>query len=267
MAFIGADGYNSMTRRTLGCQYLSSNYDQKGIVATLKLVEPSENIIAWQRFLPTGPIALLPLTEELCSLVWSIDTKEAENLLKLSDEDFVEAINSAFLKAYPRNEVVSSVTNCIDSVLGRFMLKPNGVQQLPPVIGSVAPKSRAAFPLGFGHATKYVGPGVALIGDAAHRIHPLAGQGVNLGFGDVQCLTDKLAEATYLGNKIGSPTVLARYESERQKQIVPMLTVVHLLQKLYNTSFAPVVLFRSVGLQLTNALGPIKRKIIEQASV
>ncbi|KAG8227228.1 hypothetical protein J437_LFUL008192 [Ladona fulva] len=253
---IGADGANSKIRNTMGVQYLSWSYKQMGVVAT-----PTNNIVAWQRFLPTGPVALLPLTDDLSSLVWSTSSDEAKMLLELNPE--------SFWKNYPRYELVENVTRRLSDVMATI-LGPTvaaGPRQLQPSISSIIEGSRAAFPLGFGHSTRYVGHGVALIGDAAHRIHPLAGMGVNLGFGDVNCLQRKLSEAAYGGCELGDHHYLLQYESERQRHNLPRMIVIDALQKLYGTSAMPVVLLRTLGLQLTDALRPLKKMIMKEAAL
>ncbi|MCL4125296.1 UNVERIFIED_CONTAM: hypothetical protein GTU68_057684, partial [Idotea baltica] len=133
-----------------------------------------------------------------------------------------------------------------------------GGRYLPPSIAGVIPRSRASFPLGLGHAAQYVAPRVALIGDAAHRTHPLAGQGVNLGFGDVVCLRDSVQDSVRLGCDVGELSALRRYESVRQRHNASSLAAIHALFRLYSTHFAPIVLLRSIGLSTIDAIGPIK---------
>ncbi|XP_076047852.1 ubiquinone biosynthesis protein COQ6, mitochondrial isoform X4 [Oratosquilla oratoria] len=208
---IGADGAKSKVRDALGTKYLTWEYDQIGIVATVELSEPCENTVAWQRFLPTGPVALLPLSDTKSSLVWSTTKTKAKDLLDSSEDDFIDELNRAL---WDENELNQSVEN----LHGRWMdmleaVFPGGTgdsRQLPPSIKAIVPNSRAGFPLGLGHALHYVGPRVALIGDAAHRVHPLAGQGVNLGFGDVACLTQTLEEAVLEGGDIEINYILRR---------------------------------------------------------
>uniref|UniRef100_A0A182N045 FAD-binding domain-containing protein n=1 Tax=Anopheles dirus TaxID=7168 RepID=A0A182N045_9DIPT len=253
---IGADGFNSLVRRQMGVQNFALPYDQMGVVATLRLAHaPADNVTAWQRFLPTGPIALLPLSDDTSSLVWSTSVPEAKRLLQLDGDAFVAAVNAAFHKPMPRHTLVDDMVKSVQAVI-----KHSTGQRLEaaPAVEAELPTSRAAFPLGLGHTGTYVGQGVCLIGDAAHRVHPLAGQGVNLGFGDVQTLVDVLADANYAGLGIGGTGELLKYEQARLKHNVPVLLTTHSLQRLYTTDFAPTVALRSIGLTLTNAFPPVK---------
>ncbi|XP_021565273.1 ubiquinone biosynthesis monooxygenase COQ6, mitochondrial isoform X2 [Carlito syrichta] len=238
---IGADGHNSGVRQSAGIQNVSWNYDQSAVVATLHLSEATENNVAWQRFLPSGPIAVLPLSDSLSSLVWSTSHEHAAELVSMDEEKFVDAINSAF---------------------------PTRVsaRQLPPSVAKVDAKSRVLFPLGLGHAAEYVRPRVALIGDAAHRVHPLAGQGVNMGFGDISSLVHHLSTAAFNGKDLGSMSHLTSYETERQRHNTALLAATDLLKRLYSTSTTPLVLLRTWGLQATNAISPLKAQIMAFAS-
>ncbi|XP_068619161.1 ubiquinone biosynthesis monooxygenase COQ6, mitochondrial [Battus philenor] len=263
---IGADGANSAVRKAMGVQYLSWNYDQMGVVATLHLAEEMQNTTAWQRFLPTGPVAFLPLDSKRSSLVWSTTHAHAKELLKLPDEQFVDALNDAMWKQHPRRSTVDTCTSWVGTLLKRVGLPDGAERQLPPSVRAIVPSSRAAFPLAFGHSTRYIAPGVALVGDAAHRVHPLAGQGVNLGFGDVKELTELLADALYTGLDISHHSWLQRYESLRQRHNVPTQLAIDALYRLYSLDITPLVLARSVGLQLTNAFQPIKKMIMSHAT-
>ncbi|KAK9306057.1 hypothetical protein QLX08_003119 [Tetragonisca angustula] len=263
---IGADGVNSLVRQTMGTQYVKWDYNQMAIVATLKLSEPTENIVAWQRFLPAGPIALLPLTNCLSSLVWSLPTTEAKRLLKVSEEEFVDDINNALWKVYPKDGIVESGMRALQQLLEGLSLQTGVIKQLQPSVSAIIEGSRAAFPLQFGHSVSYVQTGTVLVGDAAHRVHPLAGQGVNLGFGDVTVLVQLLAEAVVNGAPLGDMTYLRKYETLRQRYNVPMMFTIDALHRLYKGTAAPIVLARSLGLQLTNAIPVIKKALIEHAS-
>uniref|UniRef100_A0A8C0CQB6 Ubiquinone biosynthesis monooxygenase COQ6, mitochondrial n=1 Tax=Balaenoptera musculus TaxID=9771 RepID=A0A8C0CQB6_BALMU len=227
---IGADGHNSGVRQAAGIQNVSWNYDQSAVVATLHLSEATENNVAWQRFLPSGPIALLP---------WS----------DANHTDFIDSAGSMLQYAVA-------------------FLKPTKIsaRQLPPSVARVDAKSRVLFPLGLGHAAEYVRPRLALIGDAAHRVHPLAGQGANMGFGDISSLLHHLRTAAFNGKDLGSMSHLTAYETDRQRHNTALLAATDLLKRLYSTSATPLVLLRTWGLQATNAVSPLKEQIMAFAS-
>ncbi|XP_068682933.1 ubiquinone biosynthesis monooxygenase COQ6, mitochondrial-like isoform X1 [Montipora foliosa] len=261
---VGADGPRSLVREQAKMDYLSWKYDQSGVVATLQLGEITENIVAWQKFLPTGPIALLPLTENLSSLVWSTNLEHAKQLISMEQDRFVDAVNNAFWEDCERNPLVDQVmriTHVFATVIQPWT-NVASVSQSPPSVSAVAEESRAMFPYGFGHATEYVRPRLALIGDAAHRVHPLAGQGVNLGFGDVACLRDVLSEAAEEGKDVGCLEHLLTYETRRQQSVVPMISAIDILKRVYSTSSPLPVLARSIGLIGANALAPLKEQIV-----
>lgn len=258
---IGADGANSLIRQEMGVDVFSTNYDQMGLVATLEVQDAGDNSVAWQRFIPTGPVALLPLSEKYMSLVWSTTEPHAKSLKSMNEEDFIRALNEAFCKEYPKSSLVTNVLQALGS------LTRSNVNQLqyPPQVSGVIENSRATFPLGFLHASSYVGHNVALIGDAAHRIHPLAGQGVNLGFSDIVFLVDMLSQAAYAGAKLGDKHYLLIYEQKCLSKNVPIMVGVHGLQALYSTSFTPIVFLRGLGLQITQNLPSIKNMFMKRA--
>ncbi|KAM4853549.1 ubiquinone biosynthesis monooxygenase COQ6, mitochondrial [Thomomys bottae] len=263
---IGADGHSSGVRQAAGIQNIGWNYDQSAVVATLHLAEATENNVAWQRFLPSGPIALLPLSDTLSSLVWSTSHEHAAELVSMDEEEFVDAINSAFWSNVNHSDFISSAGTMVQYAVA--LLKPTKVsaRQLPPSVARVDPKSRILFPLGLGHAAEYVRPRVALIGDAAHRVHPLAGQGVNMGFGDISSLVRHLSAAAFNGKDLGSMSHLTVYETERQRHNTALLATTDVLKRLYSTSTTPLVLLRTWGLQATNAISPLKEQIMAFAS-
>nr|XP_046268622.1 ubiquinone biosynthesis monooxygenase COQ6, mitochondrial isoform X1 [Scatophagus argus] len=297
---IGADGPNSMVRQGLGIPTVKWNYDQSAVVAVLHLSEPTENNVAWQRFLPTGPIAMLPviylhylqyiffillnlslsykyliLASMLCvlqlsdtesSLVWSTSHRLAEELLELDEESFVDAVNSAFWSNENQSELIETAGSLFRGALSVIMPSAGSPRQLPPSVAGIGPKTRVMFPLGMGHASEYIRHRVALIGDAAHRVHPLAGQGANLGFGDVACLTQLLSQAAFNGKDLGAIQHLLEYETERQRHNLPMMAAIDLMKRLYSTNAAPVVFLRSFGLQATNMLPALKEQIMTFAS-
>ncbi|CAH8659624.1 unnamed protein product [Schistosoma margrebowiei] len=244
---IGADGFNSLVRRTANIHTIGWNHNQKAIVATLKLEQANNESIAWQRFLPTGPVALLPLSKKYSSLVWSTTSYEADRLMNLKDLDFIQELNDCLTKPNESTSQIGALFNkmgqCFANVVDYFgnQIKSTDNESesdsfSTPTVLSIQPNTkRACFPLGFQHATFYSAPRVALVGDSAHRILPLAGQGVNLGFGDVVSLVRHLEEAVLHGANIGSLAYLKDYTNERQRIIVPLAGTLELINLLYST--------------------------------
>ncbi|XP_048340841.1 ubiquinone biosynthesis monooxygenase COQ6, mitochondrial [Sphaerodactylus townsendi] len=263
---IGADGQNSTVRKAAGIQNIQYQYDQSAVVATLHLSEATDNNVAWQRFLPSGPIALLPLSDTVSSLVWSTSHEHASQLQSMDEESFVDSINSAFWSNADHSDFIDTAGSLFRSAVSVLMPSGSAARQLPPSVAKVDPKSRAVFPLGLGHATEYVQHRLALIGDAAHRVHPLAGQGVNMGFGDIACLMHHLSAAAFNGKDLGSLNHLLRYEQEQQRHNLSIMAAIDLLKRLYSTSAAPFVLLRTWGLQATNVATSVKEQIMAFAS-
>ncbi|KAF2771813.1 ubiquinone biosynthesis hydrox [Teratosphaeria nubilosa] len=272
---VGADGANSPVRTFADIPSPGWDYHQHGIVATLHLDHPFHQHdlrAAYQRFLPTGPIALLPLPGNKASLVWSTTPHHAAKLKTLAPEDFVATVNAAFRlmpvdinylltspdPPKPSEELAWRESSTSPSSTG---LPPN----LPRVIG-VQPGTTASFPLRMRHADTYTGHRVALIGDAAHTIHPLAGQGLNLGLADAESLAKQIAYGVDHGMDIGTSWTLDAYNSERWAANNAMLGVCDKLQKLYSAESGPVVWGRSLGLDLVDKLGPLKGMLMGAAS-
>ncbi|KAL3873135.1 hypothetical protein ACJMK2_036289 [Sinanodonta woodiana] len=262
---IGADGFKSTVRDASKLHFVTWDYKQTAVVATL-CVSETENTVAWQRFLPTGPIAMLPLSRSVSNLIWTTTPENAKYLLQVEEERFVDAVNDAFWHDRDMNSVAVNVGNFLTNISNNLMQGDTSTRQLPPTVTGIQAGSRASFPLGLTHSSNYVRSRVALIGDAAHRCHPLAGQGVNLGFGDVTCLRDVLTKAVYDGSDLGSLSYLVDYETQRQRKVLPVIGTIDFLQRLYNTNFTPIVLLRSVGLQATNTLTFLKERIIKEAT-
>jgi 2-octaprenylphenol hydroxylase len=206
-------------------------YDQQAIVANVQ-VQEWHGETAWQRFLPTGPLAFLPLLDGRCSIVWSATASRAEELLALEEADFRARLEEAS-----------------DGRLG--------------AIGEIGP--RAAFGLRMEHAEQYVKPRLALIGDAAHAVHPLAGQGVNLGFLDAAALAAALAEAKDRHRDIGGLWTLRRYERARRGDNLLMLAAMDGFNRLFSNAVAPLAVGRSAGLSLIDRLAPIKHLFMRHA--
>ncbi|CAG8507156.1 13046_t:CDS:2, partial [Dentiscutata heterogama] len=250
---IGADGINSVVRSFANIESLGWDYNARAVVATLQVDSLIENGTAWQRFLPTGPIALLPIC-------------------KLPSNKFIHLVNSAFhLRIADLEYLYSQLENNeIDfakefewrqSIEKKSNTGNNSIGTFPPLILDVQEKSRAEFPLKMRNAESYVKERIALIGDAAHTIHPLAGQGLNQGLADVQSLVKVIEHGVVTGQDLGNIQLLKNYSSDRYLSNLIMLGVVDKLHKLFGNDFAPIVLMRSLGLQVINNLEPVKKNI------
>jgi 2-octaprenylphenol hydroxylase len=228
---VGADGGNSWVRQQSGIEIDTRNYNQRAVVTTVKTSLPHQET-AWQRFLPTGPLAFLPLTEGYSSIVWSTTPEQAQELLDLNEAEFKTALANAF-----------------DHKLGDII-------ELGP---------RAAFPLKGQHAKHYVKPHLVLVGDAAHTIHPLAGQGVNLGFADINKLAEVICEDHKNGKAIGSFKTLRRYERARRGDNLLMLESMGAFKTLFSNENAGVSKLRNLGLNITNKVNPAKNLFMRHA--
>lgn len=271
---VGADGANSPVRQFAGISSHGWDYNQHGIVATLQLDHSFNECdlrTAYQRFLPTGPIALLPLPGKKASLVWSISAQYAARLKQLSTAELSEMVNAAFrLMTVDINYLL---TNPIASPAEELSWREPNTQAsetgLPisfPRVTGIQEGTAASFPLRMRHASTYTGHRVALIGDAAHTVHPLAGQGLNLGLADAESLAKLIARGVDHGMDIGSCWCLDDYNAERWAANNAMLGVVDKLQKLYSASSGPVVWGRSLGLGLVDKLGPLKSALMGAAA-
>lgn len=224
-----ADGANSAMRELLQVGLVSWPYQQEALVATVAVEKPHQQT-AWQIFNPQGPLAFLPLQDEYqCSIVWSTTPEEAASLKAMAEPEFNQALTRAFQGQLGGVEVQ-----------GR----------------------RYSFPLVMRHVKQYAGPGWALLGDAAHTIHPLAGLGLNLGLADLTCLLSCLKNP-----KDGlSPRTLAPYQRQRKAEVWQVIALMEGLKRLFSNDFAPVVGLRSLGVNLFNRILPIKQLFIQQAS-
>ncbi|KAJ3265143.1 putative ubiquinone biosynthesis monooxygenase [Chytriomyces hyalinus] len=285
---VGADGVNSLVRKYAGIESIGWDYPQKAVAATLEIegVEGNKNDVAYQRFLPTGPIALLPLAENKSSLVWSASPAIAAKLLSLSAEDFAIFVDVAFRnpiedltyllsRIQPDGSLPKDLDLKAEAVWGQTRLEtantfkigvPPSNTSLPRVVG-VAEKSRAAFPLRFYLSDRYVSDHrVALVGDAAHTVHPLAGQGLNLGLLDVATLTNVIEEGVQAGADIGNIHTLQGYAAERFAPNLGMMMAIDSIGKLFRAESDPVVWARSFGLNLVNTLPGFKNLAMKAAS-
>ena len=233
---VAADGAHSRLRQWVGLPTREWDYDQQAIVCTVRTAQ-SHRFTAWQRFSPTGPLAFLPLLtesgdEHFCSIVWSQDTEEARRLMALDDDAFRAELENAIERELGSVEVVSR---------------------------------RYAFPLRQRHAKDYITTGFALVGDAAHTIHPLAGQGANLGYGDVRALLDELLRARKAGIDPDNDLVLARYQRRRKGENLTMMAAMEGFKQLFGRDELSVRWLRNTGMRWLNQLGPIKNRIAAEA--
>ena len=222
---VGADGARSQVRELVGIKSRSEPYDQHAVVATVR-AGLGNQATAWQRFMRDGPLALLPLEKDLFSIVWSTRPDEAEHLVRL-----------------PEGEFNAALTEASEARLGELTVQGG----------------RAAFPLRLQHANNYVLPGLALVGDAAHVIHPLAGQGVNLGFLDAAALVDALLDGRSAGRAVGTLRVLRAYERSRKGHNTATQLAMDGFKHLFSNDHAGLSLLRNAGLGAAGRIGPLRR--------
>lgn len=268
---VGADGANSPVRTFAGIEARGFDYNRHGVVASLKLEGPGwggpEHKIAYQRFLPTGPIAMLPLPGNMSTLVWSTTPERAAKLKVLSQKDFVAMVNAGFRLSPTDLEYLHTLdAGQEEEVAWREKHTPVNSQAIPMRTTDVQAGTVASFPLRMRHADTYTGERVALVGDAAHTIHPLAGQGLNQGQGDAAALMRTISHAVQTGQDIGSTLALESYTSERYAKNNAMLGVCDKLHRLYSVESGPLVGLRSLGLRAVDAMGPLKGFFMSRAA-
>jgi ubiquinone biosynthesis UbiH/UbiF/VisC/COQ6 family hydroxylase len=229
---VAADGVGSPLRQLAGIATRGRDYAQRAVVAHVSTERPHEGT-AWQRFLPTGPLALLPLADGRSSLVWSLPEAEAQRVLALDDQSFLDELSLAS-----------------DFRLGR--------------ITGTTP--RAAFPLKLQLAERYQADRFVLLGDAAHAVHPLAGQGVNLGLRDVAELRDTLVAARAAGRDIGAAHVLRQYARRRRSADTLDALGFDALARIYAWQSPALVAARGLGVRLLDRFAPLKRRIAGHAA-
>jgi 2-octaprenyl-3-methyl-6-methoxy-1,4-benzoquinol hydroxylase/2-octaprenylphenol hydroxylase len=227
---VGADGASSQVRKAVGIRQDHWAYNQHGLVAVVAKQKPNPGV-AWQRFLTGGPLAFLPLHDGRSSIVWTLPSVEAGHMLKLDDDTFMAGLDTAS-----------------DGWLGK-------VEHSGP---------RAAFPLSMRLSDRYAARRTVLMGDAAHVVHPLAGQGVNLGFADAAALTETLVRARIAGNDIGSAKVLQEYDRWRRAESEAMAFGMHALRSFFNIDqLSPV---RRAGLAIVKRSWTVKDMFLQRAA-
>lgn len=232
---IAADGRNSQTRQAAGINVARWRYDHQAIVSVLGLERRHEHV-AYEIFFPTGPFALLPMNDgpsgHRSAIVWSVPQADAAGWLALNDQDFAAEAMSA---------------------MGGFLGK---IEMLAP---------RSSFPLGFHHAAEMTAHRLALVGDAAHAIHPIAGQGLNLGFRDVAALAEVLVDGARLGLDLGDRQLLDRYQRWRALDALSVSFATDSLTRIYGIPGRSASAVRRFGMSLIERVTPIKNRLMSEA--
>jgi 2-octaprenyl-6-methoxyphenol hydroxylase len=228
---VGAEGRGSAVRKAAGIDTFGWGYGQSGVVATVSLGRDHGNV-AHEYFLPAGPFAILPLTDRRASLVWTETTRRAEALKAASDAAFHAHLMRRF------GDFLDDVT----------------------VVGP-----RFVYPLSLLLAEKLTAPRIALVGDAAHGVHPVAGQGLNLGLKDAAALAEVLVEAVRLGEDIGAETVLERYARWRRFDNATLAAGFDGFVRLFSNDLPPVRLARDLGMAAVNRIAPLRRAFMHEA--
>jgi 2-octaprenyl-6-methoxyphenol hydroxylase len=229
---VAADGAHSAVRQAVGIAAARTEYEQTAVVTNVTISQPHLNT-AYERFTETGPLALLPMRGNKCAVVWSARAGEVETILGWSDEEFLARLQDRF------GERLGSFTR---------------------------PGRRVAYPLALTRVREQVRPRLALIGNAAHTVHPVAGQGFNLGLRDVAALAEILIDAVRAGQDIGDAAVLKKYAGWRQRDNQVMAVFTNGLIRLFSNTFPPLVAARNLGLIAVDLMLPVKRRFIRVTS-
>ncbi|NOQ64614.1 MAG: 2-octaprenyl-3-methyl-6-methoxy-1,4-benzoquinol hydroxylase [Methyloprofundus sp.] len=228
---VGADGGQSRLRQTVGLGVTSWDYQQHAMVIYVE-TDYEQQDITWQRFVPTGPQAFLPLTGNYGSIVWYNTPDEVRRLKALDEAALLAELSDTF---------------------------PECLGKINKILGV------ASFPLKRQHAQEYVKQGIALVGDAAHMINPLAGQGVNIGLLDAAMLAEVLIDTSQQGKNIADVSVLKRYERLRRNENLKMMTVMDLFYRTFSNKLLPIKFIRNLGLGLAERVTPLKNKVMRGA--
>ncbi|MFK7840498.1 MAG: UbiH/UbiF/VisC/COQ6 family ubiquinone biosynthesis hydroxylase [Bdellovibrionales bacterium] len=232
---IGADGRGSSVREWMDIPTRQWSYNQRAVICCVTHENP-HNGVAVEHFWPEGPFAVLPMSDQKkqhrSSVVFTEHGPEKHSLMHFSDEEFEVALNARFPNSYGKVKMLSK---------------------------------RAAYPLNLIHATDYIGPRMALVADAAHGIHPIAGQGLNLGFRDVDKIASLIIQAKEQSEDLGSAKLLQNYQSARRFDNMSMVAVTDGLVRLFSNNLPPIRLLRRAGLKFVSKIKPVKQFFMKQA--
>jgi 2-octaprenyl-6-methoxyphenol hydroxylase len=232
---VAADGRNSATREAAGIKIARWKYDHQAIVSVLRHERPHDQV-AYEIFYPSGPFALLPMTDDAgghrSAIVWSVPNEDATGWLALDDNDFAAEAEAA---------------------MGGFL---GEIELLAP---------RSSFPLGFHHAAQITAQRLALVGDSAHAIHPIAGQGLNLGFRDAAALAQVLVEGARLGLDLGDRQLLDRYQRWRSLDALSVAFATDTLTRIYGVPGKTASAVRRFGMGLVGRITPLRDKLKSEA--
>merc|ERR1711991_189396 len=252
---IGSDGANSAIRKMMGItRNVGWKYNQKAVVCSVKFGDSVFCSTAFQRFLPNGPIALLPMFDNFGSIVWSTTPGHADALVKMGEEEFFVELQRAFQGSFSQSNPISDF----------FSSNLESKVEIPEIESVAGP--RASFPLQISQSYPYVKNRFALVGDAAHTTHPLAGQGFNLALSGVACLTRRLEAAVNGGEDIGSHMVLQDYQRERLIDNSFTLFGVDAIQKIFSVQYSPWVMARGAGMIAVDNLPFVKKLLVQKAT-
>jgi ubiquinone biosynthesis monooxygenase Coq6 len=296
---VAADGPKSAIRSLAKIRDGGWGYGQRAVCGTVQTSE--KHSTAWQRFLPTGPIALLPIGDgRYSSVVWTTTPEEAKRLTEdVSPDEFAREVGDALqgrgpyafrhqdnLNRYAMLRFVEDTANQSFKPLGRKVMETLrcavGIPGIPEddetrldfapmfkyppeIIIEGNEIERGSFPLSTHHAMHLTQPRLALIGDAAHVVHPLGGQGLNLGLSDAELIANAITDAVASGQDIGSVNTLIPYARASTVANAPMMVAIDGIQKLFSAATFPIVFSRSIGLATVNAIGPLRRQIARYA--
>ncbi len=229
---VGAEGRRSTIRAAAGIRTTGWKYDQTAVVCTVAHQKPHDGV-AHEYFLPSGPFAMLPLTQNRCNIVWTERPAIADALKKMSDADFMAELSA------------------------RFGAHLGAVSLAGP---------RFAYPLSLQIAEKFIAPRMALIGDAAHGVHPIAGQGLNVGLRDVAALAESIVDAVRVGLDVGDGEALARYQRWRRFDTTSMALVMDVFNRVFSNDFPVLRQLRGRGMAVVDAIGPARRFFMREAA-